>query len=72
MAETTKSPCTGNCMACAPYQRQYCASQIAYSNMGLITDLIATVEHLAEDVKEMRKDMAAKDAGEELINPIDE
>ena len=58
--------CTGNCMGCTIYQRQYCASQIAYNNMGLISELMESVAELKEKIEAIQNNEGT------LINPIDE
>ena len=63
MAENVKQGCTGDCMKCTLFQRQYCASQIGYNNMGLIERLMAKVESLGEKIEAMQ-------SNEALIYPI--
>ena len=65
MAET-KSQCTGNCMACTVFQRQYCASQIAYNNMGLLSDLMGEIALIKEKIEAIQNNEGT------LINPIEE
>ena len=66
MADTQKSHCTGNCMACTIFQRQYCSSQIAYNNMGLLSDLLKDIADLKEKIEAIQNNEGT------LINPIDE
>ena len=51
MAEN-QNKCTGNCMACTIFQRQYCASQLSYSNMRML-------EQMQKDISEMWKKIEA-------------
>lgn len=60
---SAKQGCTGNCMNCTLFQRQYCASQIGYNNMGLI-------ERLMDKVSELGRKIEAMQSNEALINPI--
>ena len=62
--------CTGDCMKCPPFQRQYCASQIAYNNMGLVSSLVELVKSLSDDVKTLSKKIETQES-HELINPIE-
>ena len=52
MAEN-QSKCTGNCMACTILQRQYCASQLAYSNMKMLEQLQQTVAGVLVNMKSL-------------------
>mgnify|MGYP006988996830 CR=1 FL=1 len=63
MAENVKQGCTGDCMKCTLFQRQYCASQIAYNNMGLLSAL-------SDEVKKLEEKVDAIISNEALINPI--
>lgn len=47
--------CTGNCMACHPFQRSYCASQIGYNSQNLLASLVAKVESLQSDIASLAK-----------------
>ena len=51
MEQTNQNPqnnqpqfkCPGNCLQCLPAQRQYCASQHAYSNMKVLDKIMETL-----------------------------
>lgn len=66
MAEnvTSKQGCTGNCMNCTLFQRQYCASQIGYNNMSLLSTLIEDVRELHTKIDAIQNNEAT------LFNPI--
>ena len=64
MADTRQ--CNGNCMTCTIFQRQYCASQIAFNNMGLLGKLMENVAELKEKVEAIQNNEAS------LINPIEQ
>jgi len=57
MAEN-QSKCTGNCMACTMFQRQYCASQLAYSNMRMLEQMQKTVIDMKEKVEALQNNEA--------------
>jgi len=61
-----KTQCTGNCMACTMFQRQYCSSQIAYNNMRLLGELQKDIAGLRERVEAIQNNDTT------LINPIGE
>lgn len=55
--------CSGDCMNCNPAQRQYCASQHAYSNMKVLDKMMEVLGKIQEDMTAMQgtvKEMAAK------------
>ena len=55
--------CSGNCLNCLPAQRQYCASQHAYSNMKVLDKMMEALGKMQEDMTAMQgtvKEMAAK------------
>ena len=56
MAEN-QTKCTGNCMACTILQRQYCASQLAYSNMRML-------EQLQKEIVDIEKKIEAIQSNE--------
>ena len=45
--------CTGNCLACLPAQRAYCASQHAYSNMKVLDSMMGTLLNMQGDIKSL-------------------
>lgn len=53
-----ESKCTGNCMACSVYQRQYCASQLAYSNMRMLELMQQTISELNEKIDAIQNNEA--------------
>ena len=70
MAEN-QSKCTGNCMACTIFQRQYCASQLAYSNMRMLEKLQQVVVSMKENITALSEKVEAMQNNEAmLIDPI--
>lgn len=65
MAEN-QSRCTGNCMACTIYQRQYCASQLAYSNMKMLEQMQKTMVSMQEKIEALQNSEAM------LIDPMED
>ena len=61
-----RKQCDGNCMGCTMFQRQYCASQIAYNNMGLLSELRDKMDDLKKKIESIQNNEAS------LINPIEE
>lgn len=57
--------CTGDCKLCSMMQRGYCASQIGYNNMKLISALFGIVSELQTEIKALNQNNNT----EELINP---
>ena len=73
MADAIQGHCTGNCMGCTIFQRQYCASQISYNNMNMIGQLIESVEKLSKKVNSLANEVAdLQSSDEELINPVED
>ena len=64
MAENNQNfQCSGNCLNCLPAQRQYCASQHAYSNMKVLDKMMEVLGKMQEDMTAMQvtvNEMAAK------------
>jgi hypothetical protein len=55
--------CPGNCLQCLPAQRQYCASQHAYSNMLVLDKVMETLTTMQGQIEVMRgtvQELAAK------------
>ena len=55
--------CSGNCLNCLPAQRQYCASQHAYSNMKVLDKMMEVLSKMQEDMAAMQgtvQEMAEK------------
>ena len=46
--------CPGNCLQCLPAQRQYCASQHAYSNMKVLDKIMETLLGMKNQVDAMQ------------------
>jgi hypothetical protein len=42
--------CPGDCLKCFPAQRQYCASQHAYSNMKVLDRVMETLARMQEQM----------------------
>lgn len=62
-----ENKCTGNCMACTIFQRQYCASQLAYSNMRMLELVQQVVSELKDDVSKLRENAYAQKTSEEGV-----
>ena len=70
MAEN-QTKCTGNCMACTIFQRQYCASQLAYSNMKMLEQMQQTAATMQQDIKALKEKVEAMQNSEAaLIDPM--
>ena len=62
MEQTNQNPqnnqpqfrCPGNCLKCLPAQRQYCASQHAYSNMMVLDKVMETLMKMQEQIGSMQ------------------
>ena len=46
--------CPGNCLQCIPAQRQYCASQHAYSNMMVLDKVMGTLTAMQGQMEAMQ------------------
>ena len=46
--------CPGNCLQCLPAQRQYCASQHAYSNMKVLDKIMETLLRMKSQMDAMQ------------------
>ena len=57
MAEN-QTKCTGNCMACTILQRQYCASQLAYSNMRMLEQVQKELADIEKKIEAMQNNEA--------------
>lgn len=66
-AEEQVKGCTGDCKVCSMMQRGYCASQIAYNNMKLISQLYVTINEMQAEIKAL-----GSSSVEPLISPIEE
>ena len=62
MEQTNQNPqnnqpqfkCPGNCLQCLPAQRQYCASQHAYSNMKVLDKIMETLLGMKSQIETMQ------------------
>ena len=52
--QTTQFKCPGNCLQCLPAQRQYCASQHAYSNMKVLDKIMETLFSMKSQIETMQ------------------
>ena len=59
--------CSGNCLNCLPAQRQYCASQHAYSNMKVLDKMMEVLGKMQEDMTAMQGTVKEMDAKIEAI-----
>jgi len=59
--------CPGNCLQCLPAQRQYCASQHAYSNMKVLDRMMETLLGLKGQVEAMQGSIGELSAKIEAI-----
>ena len=62
-----QSKCTGNCMACTILQRQYCSSQLAYSNMRMLEQMQQSLANMQGTVDELTKKVEAMQNNEALL-----
>ena len=66
MEQTNQNPqnnqqqfkCPGNCLQCLPAQRQYCASQHAYSNMKVLDKIMETLLGMKTKIDTMQGTVA--------------
>lgn len=75
MAENeNKTPhCSGNCMKCNPFQRAYCSSQLAYSNMRMLERMEQQMETMQGDMLSLKDKIEAMQNNEaSLIFPTSE
>ena len=59
--------CPGNCLQCLPAQRQYCASQHAYSNMKVLDKIMETLLGMKTQIDTMQGTVAELSAKIEAI-----
>lgn len=52
--EQQQFKCPGNCLKCLPAQRQYCASQHAYSNMIVLDKVMETLTDMKAQIETMK------------------
>lgn len=66
-AQQPQFKCPGNCLRCLPAQRQYCASQHAYSNMLVLDKVMETLMKMQEQIDSMQGTMQEMTAKIEAI-----
>ena len=59
--------CTGNCKLCNLYQRQYCASQIAYTNMRMLERMEQEIVILKSVTRKLNEKLEAIQNNEALL-----
>ena len=59
--------CPGNCLQCLPAQRQYCASQHAYSNMKVLDRMMEMLLGLKGQIEAMQGSIGELSAKIEAI-----
>ena len=59
--------CPGNCLQCLPAQRQYCASQHAYSNMKVLDKIMEALLGMKSQIDAMQGTVAELAAKIEAI-----
>lgn len=73
---TTQQPqqeqhCSGNCKQCTLFQRQYCASQLALTNMRMLERMTQQMQMMQMHLDDIDKKVEAQQNGESsLIDPI--
>lgn len=53
-SQQQRPACPGNCLRCIPAQRQYCASQHAYSNMKVLDRVMETLTLMQSQMEAMQ------------------
>ena len=66
-AQQPQFKCPGNCLQCLPAQRQYCASQHAYSNMKVLDKIMETLLGMKNQVDAMQGTIGEMSAKIEAI-----
>lgn len=65
--------CSGNCMKCSPFQRAYCSSQLAYSNMRMLEQVEKQMMTMQGEMTFMKEKIEAMQNNEtHLIYPTSE
>ena len=69
MAENnqTQFQCTGNCLACTPVQRQYCACQHSYTTMRTIQQIEESLKAMSGTVEELKVKITAIQDSEAMV-----
>lgn len=64
------SQCSGNCKQCSLFQRQYCASQLALTNMRMMERMIQQIQMMQMHLDDIdRKVEALQNNEAELFDP---
>lgn len=66
MAEEVKNRCSGDCKQCLPWQRMYCSSQLAYTNMKMLEFVQGEIMSLKQDIRMLNENYAHEN---DLFNP---
>ena len=61
--------CSGDCMKCAPFQRQYCASQMAYNAMGVMSSMSSQIDAIQSQIKALCAKIEEMNDGA-VFNPL--
>ena len=59
--------CTGDCLACSPAQRQYCAAQNAYTAARAMQGITGEIEALRGTVEQLTAKLRAIESSEALV-----
>lgn len=63
--------CSGNCKQCTLFQRQYCASQLALTNMRMLERMVQQMQMMQLHLDDIDKKVEALQNSESsLIDPI--
>lgn len=65
--EQQQFQCTGDCLKCMPVQRQYCASQHAYSSMRILQAITESLESMKGSIAELQEKVSAIQGNEALL-----
>ena len=64
--------CNGNCQACSFQQRAYCATFVSRKNLGILLDVVSSVEALRTEVSELKEHIKTMQAcNVEMLNPFE-
>ncbi len=69
--QTTKQqlPCPGDCKSCPPNQHAYCAVQMGWTTMALVSELISRVSLLQESTERLSEKVEAQQQGLQFEAP---
>lgn len=59
--------CSGNCMKCSPFQRAYCSSQLAYSNMRMLELVEQNIETMQGQMAKLAEKVEAMQNNEAML-----